>query len=206
MKYLTQSFSQNWNVFKHKKFKSLGSFIPASTAAHEVCTALINGVKIFDSLAEKNKIGAVSNRVAFSLPAENNFLVTIAKLKALRLLWYQVVRAYGDTRFTPDQLHLHVRCEPWIEEKFQPHGNMLAGTISAMAAIIGGCDSLTVFPEENNNVTMNRIARNISVVLREESHLDKVADPLAGAYTLDAMTNDIAQNAWTMFQASIKNI
>lgn len=200
----TKFFSSLDCFQSQKNLRIFGSFISPSTATQEICTALVNGVKIFDSLGEKITIREISNRIAFSLPAENNFLITIAKLKALRLLWYQVVRAYGDTDFTPDQLHLHVRCEPWLAEKFQPHGNMLAGTTAAMSAIIGGCNALTVFPEEHDNMTMNRIARNISVVLREESHLDKVADPLAGAYTVDAMINDLAQKAWTLFQTALQ--
>jgi methylmalonyl-CoA mutase len=194
-------------ISTQKKLYALGNYIHASTAAAEICKALVNGVKILDSIGEQKKVlNEISQQISFSLPAENNFLNTIAKLKALRLLWYQVVCAYGVTDSHPDNLHLHVRCESWVEEKFQPHGNMLAGTTSAMAAIIGGCDSLTVFPEEKNNITMHRIARNISVVLREESHLDKVADPLAGAYAVDVMTSDIAQKAWTMFQAEVQNL
>jgi methylmalonyl-CoA mutase len=181
--------------------------IEASTPAGEISNALIQGVQCFTFASEKKIPPAdVVGRIAFSLATENNFLLNIAKFKALRLLWYQVVRAYGIGKFAVSDLHLHARHSPWTKEKFQPHGNMLAGTVSALAAIAGGCDALTVHAEDENNIMMNRISRNIAAVLREESHLDKVSDPLAGAYALDVMVNDIAQKAWERFQADVKKI
>jgi methylmalonyl-CoA mutase len=187
-----------------KKISLLGVYIASSTPATEISAALIEGVKRF-ALATEKKIPAASN-IAFSLPMENNFLMNIAKLKALRMLWFQVVRAHGDRDFSPDQLQIHCRCEPWVDEKFQPHGNMLSGTISSLAAIAGGCNALAVYPEDGDNITMSRIARNIAAVLREESHLDKVSDPLAGAYALQVMVDDLAKKAWMLFQSDVQKI
>ena len=76
---------------------------------------------------------------------------------------------------------------------------MLKSTSAALAAILGGCDALTVQPE-NENPMMARIARNVSSILREESHLSKVADPTAGSYYLESLTNQLAINAWKKFQ------
>lgn len=194
-------------LLEQTNFSSLGSFVLRSSPAAEICDALISGVRFF-SIAEDQNLSPekIAQLVAFSFPTENNFLQTIGKLKVARMLWFQVVRAYGVRGFTPDKLHLHARSEPWVDEKFQPHGNMLSGTISALAAITGGCDSLTVHPEDENNITMGRIARNISAILREESHVDKVADPMAGSYVLDVMVNDLARKAWSLFQSAVQKL
>jgi methylmalonyl-CoA mutase len=136
--------------------------------------------------------------LGFSLASSKNFLLDIAKQKALRLLAYQVGHAFELTQYT--DIHINVRVEPWTNEKFQPHGNMISGTVSALAAVVGGCDSLTVMPEDENNATMARIARNVSNILREESHLTKVADPTAGAYTVENIVNKLAIAAWADFQ------
>jgi methylmalonyl-CoA mutase len=79
---------------------------------------------------------------------------------------------------------------------------MLRSTTSSIAAICGGCDSLTVFPEDESNSMMQRMARNTSVILREESHLSKVADPLAGAYAIEVMIDTLAKESWQKFQSS----
>ena len=81
---------------------------------------------------------------------------------------------------------------------------MISGTMGALAAVVGGCDSLTVMPENENNATMARIARNVSNILREESHLSKVADPTAGAYAVENVVNKLAIAAWTDFQHNAK--
>jgi methylmalonyl-CoA mutase len=81
---------------------------------------------------------------------------------------------------------------------------MIKSTTAAMASVLGGCDALTILPEDENNTTMNRIARNVSAILREESHLNKVADPLAGSYSMDTMVDAISKKAWTLFQSNMK--
>ena len=81
---------------------------------------------------------------------------------------------------------------------------MISGTVAALAAVAGGCDSLTVVPEDENNATMARIARNVCNILREESHLTKVADPMAGAYAIEIIVNELAIAAWKDFQHNVK--
>jgi methylmalonyl-CoA mutase len=101
-------------------------------------------------------------------------------------------------------LHLHVRSTPWVNEKFQPHGNLLKATTAAMAAVMGGCNALTIHAEDATNSTMTRMARNVSSILREESHLDKVADPLAGTYAVQEMTHALAHAAWALLQQNLQ--
>ena len=182
--------------------KSLGHYVNASTAVNEIHDALVFGVSVLDAA---DTPGAIVNQIAFSLNCDTHFLNQISKIKALRMLWYQVSQVYGIHSFKPEDLHIHIRSEAWINNGFQPHGNMLKATTAAMSGVIGGCNALTVFAEEENNTTMNRIARNVSSILREESHLDKVSDPLAGSYVVQVMADAIAQEAWKKFQKTMNS-
>jgi methylmalonyl-CoA mutase len=146
----------------------------------------------------------VWRNLAFSLASGRNFLLDIAKQKALRLLLYQVGQAFELTQYT--DVNINIRVEPFTDEKFQPHGNMIGGSVSALAAVAGGCDSVTVLPEDENNVTMTRIARNVCNILREESLLSKVADPMAGAYALENIVGELAIASWKDFQHKVKQL
>ncbi|MBL7856687.1 MAG: hypothetical protein JNM57_03285 [Cyclobacteriaceae bacterium] len=184
-----------------QKINFLGLLVESSTPVQEISNALREGVKYVDMWTDFHHADAekVIRTISFSLGVGNNFLVEGAKLKALRMLWFQVVHAYGVKKYEPHDLYLHTRSETWINESYQPHGNMVKGTLAAMASVAGGCNALTVIAEEETNPMMNRVARNISSILREESHFDKVADPLAGSYAIENMVTHLAEAAWKKF-------
>jgi methylmalonyl-CoA mutase len=187
-----------------KNFRSLGLVIPPSSPTREILSALVEGVRTVEELKNDADIDSIFRAVSFSIPADILFFESIAKLRSLRWLWYQVSQIYQVKNYQPADLHLHVRSESWITENFQPHGNMLKSTTAAIASVLGGCDSLTIDGEDDSNLVMNRIARNISSILREESYLDKVSDPLAGSYALDVMSVELAKKAWSLFQSEMK--
>jgi methylmalonyl-CoA mutase len=179
----------------------LGTTILPSTPVKEVAQALVQGTRLADLYRNKGlDVEEVFRHIAFSIPLGSEVLLDVAKIKALRVLWYQVTQAYGLTDYTPADLYLHGRSEAWINEKFQPHGNMLKSTVAAIAAIGGGCQAITIIPEDESNIVMKRIARNTSTILQEESHFAKVHDPFGGTYAIDIMTDRIAQEAWSTFQ------
>lgn len=189
-------------IAKMRHFRSLGLIIEPSTPVREIASALIRGTASIDAISDGSvNLEQTIRAIGFSLTAGKNFLETVAKMKALRGLWFQVAHGYGVQQFGPDDLYLHVRTEPLTEQFYQPHGNMIYATLSAMAAIVGGADALTVSPEQEGNALMDRVARNVSSVLREEAHLNLVADPLAGSYALEVMTHEIARQAWALFQS-----
>lgn len=186
----------------HNGFRFAGIRIEANSPVREVAEALVRGASAIEAfVAAGHKINEAARHVAFCMPLSTQLLLDIGKLKALRMLWYQVVRAYGANAFTPADLYLHGYSDKWISEKFQPHGNMLKSTVAAIAAISGGVNGLTIIPEENQHSMMNRIARNTSVILKAESQLARVNDPFAGAYSVEVMTDRIARDAWVEFQA-----
>lgn len=184
-------------------FKMLGVPVSPSTAVDEIAEGLVQATRLIEKFIEKgNTTEEIIQHIAFQLPLGPQLLTEIAKLKAMRQLWYQVVRAYGVKTFRPEEMYLHGYSDKWINPKYQPHGNMLKSTIASIAGIAGGCNAITIVAEEQDNSLMNRIARNTSHILLEESHLGKVNDPFAGAYALEVMTNDIAEAAWKKFQSS----
>ncbi len=186
------------------KFQCNGILVPPSLPIDEISNALMTGNDCIQRLLKKGwKIEIAITSIAFSIASDTDFFASVAKLKALRFLWFQVAHAYGFTDFKPENLIIHARSEAWINPDFQPHGNLLKETTAAMAAVLGGANGLTIYPEDIENEVMSRIARNTSHILREESHLNKVADPLAGAYLVENMVNELAEKAWTKFQSQL---
>jgi methylmalonyl-CoA mutase len=88
---------------------------------------------------------------------------------------------------------------PRLVTPLEPHSNLFHGAIAGIASILGGANSLSVFPEDGAQEMLCRIARNVSTILSEEAHLSKVADPTSGAYALDVMIDSIAEHAWSQF-------
>jgi methylmalonyl-CoA mutase len=183
----------------------LGIEIPSTSPVKEIASALTEATILMDNLSELGyKKDFIWRSLSFSLASGKNFLLDIAKQKALRLLLYQIGQAFELTHYA--EVEINIRIEPLSDERFEPHSNMIAGPVAAIAAIAGGCDSLTVLAEDENNATMARIARNVSNILREESHLNKVADPTAGSYAIDNMIDKLAIAAWTEFQHKITQL
>ncbi|MEO7989090.1 MAG: methylmalonyl-CoA mutase family protein [Chryseolinea sp.] len=192
------------DLLQLEKFLSCGLMVNPSTPVKEISEALTKGVRLLDRLIEIGIDASIAiQQIAFSLPISTNFFIEIAKLKALRMLWFQIAQAYGQEGYRPSYLHIHIRSEVWTNSAYQPNANMLKSTTASLAAALGGCNSLTVYAEDDNS-TMNRIARNISNVLREESYIDKVADAISGAYAIEKMIDEIAQASWLEFQQQIK--
>jgi methylmalonyl-CoA mutase len=167
-------------------------------ATEEIAGGLSKAVNCLDHYTEQGiEIENAFHQIAFSVSIGNAFFVEIAKIKALRFLWQQVEGAYKIKNHKP--LFIRAVSTPWVNKAYQPHGNLIKETYSAMSAILGGCNALTIEPEDFTNPTMVRMARNASLVLREESFLSQVADPLAGSYFIDSLTKQMTERAWGKF-------
>ena len=191
----------NWDFFldADKNFKALGLIIAAAPPAEAVCQALMEGVKTFERLAGKHDPEKVFNSISFSVAADASLLETVAAFRALRMLWFQVAQSYSQKNYNPADLHLHAYSSAVDDARYAPRENMLKGTYAAMAAVLGGCDSLTVGADEKSAVA-SRWAINVSNILRYESFFDRTADAAAGAFAIDSITDSIAQKAWKLFQ------
>jgi len=169
----------------------------------QIADTLIQATLILDYLTD-NGIDAQQafNKMAIHTTIGNDYFAEIAKIKALRISLYQLAKAYE----VQSDCYIHAGSSSYVAEQYAPHANMIKAPIAAMAAIIGGCNSLTVESEDFSNVLQNRIARNVSNILKEESYLDKVADPAAGSYYITNLINQMATLAWCSFQESINKL
>lgn len=142
--------------------------------------------------------------IRFGFSVGTHFFMEIARLRASRILWSRVVEAAGgDT--DAQRMTIHARTSRFTKTVLDPHVNMLRTTTEAMAAILGQVDSLHVAPFDEPlglpDEFSRRIARNTHAILREESHLDLVADPAGGSWYVETLTHQVAEEAWKVFQA-----
>ena len=145
-----------------------------------------------------------AERVQFHLCIGSDFFMEMAKVRALRVLWSQVLAAAG----CPAQAaaaRIHARTSRRAQTLLDAHVNMLRVTTQAMSAVLGGVDSLHVSPfDEVDSVPdefSRRIARNVQLLLAHECHFDQVQDPAGGSWYVEKLTADLAATAWGHFQA-----
>ncbi len=127
-----------------------------------------------------------------------DYFMEIAKLRAMRVLFRAFIAAYGVAGEKINDVYILSVSQKWINDTYAPHENMLKSTSSAMSAIIGGCNGLLLEPENEESLS-RRIALNVSTIIKEESYLDKVADPAAGSWFIDRITHQLITEAWKKF-------
>lgn len=192
-----------------KKFKTLAvngkNFGNAgASAVQELGFSLAQGAEYLTALTEKGvEIDAVAKKLKFNFSVSANYFMEIAKLRAARLLWAQIVKAYGPKCDCSPKMTIHAETGSWNKTVYDAYVNMLRTQTEAMSASLGGADSITVLPfnvaYEESNEFSDRIARNQQLLLKEESHFSKIADPAAGSYYIEELTAAIAENAWKLF-------
>ncbi|WP_171032948.1 methylmalonyl-CoA mutase family protein [Fodinibius saliphilus] len=173
------------------------------TIAQELGYALSAASEYLSILSEKgDNIDDVADMLHFNFSVGSNYFLEIAKLRAARLLWKNLLDAYGGD--TNQQVYLHSETSQWNKTLYDPYTNMLRTSTEGMAAAIAGCDAMTVLPFDQHfrqpDEFSQRIARNQQLILSEEAHLDKVADPSAGSYYIEKLTDAIGKEAWKLFQ------
>lgn len=131
-----------------------------------------------------------------------NYFMEIAKLRAARILWVKIAEAYG-VEASLARIRIHSVSSQWNMTLYDPHVNMLRGTTEAMSSILGGADLVNVLPYDYPNgkgsAFSDRIARNVQIILREEAYFGQVADPAAGSYYIESLTDSLAEKAWSLF-------
>ena len=148
-------------------------------------------------------VDLVAPRIRFAMTVGTNFFMEIAKLRALRMLWYRVTSLLGASP-SSQALSLHVRTSHWNKTVYDPYSNILRASVEALAGVLGGCDSMQVgaFDEviRRPDDFSLRLARNTQLVLQKECHLDHVIDPAGGSWFVENLTAELAQKAWSLFQ------
>lgn len=137
----------------------------------------------------------------FAYGIGKSFFPEIGKLRAHRFLWHKITESCT-SRFDSFSTPLHGTVSAHLYSKDNPYQNILQNTSAAMAALTGGCDSLTIPPfdtlTKEDNEFSSRISRNVSIILKEESYFDKVVDPGAGSYYIETITDQVARKAWEL--------
>lgn len=200
------TLTKTMREFRSYKVESHVFHEAGADAVQELAYTLAAFVTYMDELTERDVSPLLAaNRFVFSISVGTDYLAEIAKLRALRYLYQKITRAYG----LPDEL-----CHPFVQAQssrlyqsaHSPHTNIVRHTAEAMSAVMGGCDALSTLPydaefSESESEFSERVARNISLVLKNESYLDKVADPAAGSYYIEMLTLKLAEAAWDLFLA-----
>ena len=162
----------------------------------ELGFALAEGVEKLAQLTEKQPVDVAAGEIEFVFAVGSNYFFEVAKLRAARMLWAQAVKAFSPSDMGSCGMHLHVRTARLNKSVCDPYTNLLRVTTEAMSAAIGGCETLTVEPFGFDD----HLALNLQRILAEESHLSAVADPAGGSYYIEALTAQLAHEAWKLFQ------
>jgi len=171
----------------------------------ELAYALSSGNEYLAKLTETGlSVDEIAPAMQFTFAIGSDYFLEIAKFRAARLLWATIVNAYQPKEQSSAAMHIHATTSLWNKTVYDPYVNLLRGTTEAMSGILGGCDSLSVQPfdlvyRQPDRFSM-RIARNTQIILKEESYFDKVADPAAGSYYIEQLTDSIAGAAWDLFR------
>ncbi|MDZ7808303.1 MAG: methylmalonyl-CoA mutase subunit beta [Gracilimonas sp.] len=180
------------------------------------------GSILIDTSAYTNAGASLVQQLAFALSAGNEYLGSapelatslsfrfatgtlyfpeIAKYRAFRLLWDQVLNEY---EVSNSSVKILSETTLWNKAQNDPYTNLLRATTEAMSAAVGGCNGVSVhrFDEHFNEHTAfaSRIARNTQLILQEEAYLSKVSDPGAGSYYIEVLTEEMAEKSWKLFQ------
>ncbi len=149
-------------------------------------------------------IDQIAPAIRFVMPIGVSYFMEIAKFRALRMMWATVVAPYKPGRGCAEKAKVHAVTSAWNQTVYDPYVNMLRGTTEAMSAAIAGVDSIEVLPfdasYEKASEFSSRIARNTQILLKEESHLEQVADPAGGSYYIETLTDLLATKAWELFK------
>ena len=149
------------------------------------------------------KAHRVACRIELSVGIGSTYFMEMAKIRAARLLWSKVIEQYQPECDCAYNLYINATTSAWNQSLYDPYVNMLRSTTEAMSAAIAGADSISVLPFDNAYKEADdfgyRIARNQQLLLKEESYLDKIADPAAGSYYIENLTDQIARGAWEYF-------
>lgn len=171
----------------------------AVASAHEYLQEMLNrGLKAEDVLP----------KMKITLSVGPSYFLEIAKFRAARWLWSTIASQYtSDPEL--QKITIHGISSLYNKTLYDLYNNMLRNTTEAMSAALGGADEITILPHDfilgKESEFGDRIARNVQLLLKEESHFGDVADPAAGSYYIESLTQSVADYAWKQFQMIEEN-
>ena len=167
--------------------------------ADELAKTIALANSFLSELSEQGmSLEAVNNTLQFTISIDKSYFINIAKIRALKLLYLNVLKAYQIKNNILPPIIANFASLSFDENE---NTNMIRATTMALSAVSGGVDTLDVLPSDYRNLPFGRrIARNVQHLLKMESYMDKVSDPSAGSYYIEQLTETIATKAWEKFQ------
>ena len=175
-----------------------------ATAAQDLAFQMATGVTYLRAMTSQGmSIDEAAKQILFRVELGTHHFLAIAKLRAARQLWSRVVEASGGA---PESggMKIHARTSNRVLTHRDPYVNILRNTVAMFAASIGGANIVTSVPFDCllrlPDEFSQRVARNTMLIIQEEAHLHRVVDPSGGSWFLDSITNQLAREAWEIFQ------
>lgn len=199
----TRGAGPGWEIAQHEELPQdavrADWFLESgATAVHELAWAISWGVDMLTrKVDEGQSVDDAARSIHFVFGIGSNFFFEIAKLRAARWLWAQAVMAFEPADPQCAQARILAKTAASNKTLYDPYTNLLRATTETLSAAMGGADSIIVRPAEFHE----RLAENVHFILKEEAHIDGVADPLGGSYYVEALTDELARLAWEKFQA-----
>src|ERR1700757_1577278 len=170
--------------------------------AQELAFALAAGVAYLRAIEQSGTaLDAAQGMIYARLTADADQFLTLAKFRALRLLWARIDQACG---LTPKPLFIAADTSWRMLTQRDPYVNMLRATMATFSAGLGGANAITLLPHTLArglpDPFARRVARNTQLVLLEESNLARVSDPAAGSGGIETLTRELCEAAWLLFQ------
>jgi methylmalonyl-CoA mutase len=176
-----------------------------ATQVQELAFTIADGMEYVKyGVASGLDIDKFAGRLSFFFAIGMNFFMEVAKLRAARVLWHRVMTQLGAQDERSKMLRTHCQTSGVSLQEQDPYNNVIRTTIEAMAAMLGGTQSLhTNALDEAIALPTDfsaRIARNTQIVIQEETGMTKVVDPLGGSYYIEALTQELVDKAWEIIE------
>ncbi|MBR4903307.1 MAG: acyl-CoA mutase large subunit family protein [Selenomonadaceae bacterium] len=170
----------------------------------EVAYTISAGVAYLRALLERGlTIDEAASQIMFGFSMGANFFMQIAKLRAVRPIWAQIIKEFGGNEES-QKIHVHGRPAKFFSTVYDPYVNMLRETTQLFSGVVGGVDSFenSTFdePVRKGDEFSRRIARNMQIILQEEFGLLQPIDPAGGSWAVETLTKEIKEKIWAEFQ------
>ena len=172
--------------------------------AQELGYALAWGNEYLQQLTDAGvDVDLAAKSIKFNMGVSENYFMELAKFRAARLLWAQIVKQYEPKCDCACKMIVNATTSTYNQTLFDSYVNLLRSQTEAMSAALGSVHSMVVTPfdapYEQATDFSERIARNQQLIIKEESHFDRIVDPGAGSYYIEHLTDALAQEAWKIF-------
>lgn len=199
-----------WNIENKTGFRTIGvcgyEYVNAgANTVQELGYAMSSAIEYLNRMLERGlTIDEAAPRFFFTFGISTNYFMEIAKLRAARILWSNIIDAYKGNNESKN-IFIHSKSSYYNQAKNDIYVNLLRTTTEAFSAIVGGADSIYTAPfDETTGLPdefSRRLARNAQIILCEESHLNSVIDPAGGSYYIETLTAELAKKTWEIIQS-----